>query len=28
MKGKEFSANRLTTNAENWVKKLIQTLSI
>ena len=28
MKGNEISANKLTTNAEEWVKKLIQTLTI
>ena len=28
MKGNEISANRLTTNAEEWIKKLIQTLTI
>ena len=28
MKGNEFSTNKLTTNAEEWIKKLIQTLTI
>ncbi|QLH28690.1 MAG: phage integrase N-terminal SAM-like domain-containing protein [Candidatus Parvibacillus calidus] len=28
MKGNEFSTNKLTTHAEEWVKKLIQTLTI
>ncbi|MBX2937990.1 MAG: phage integrase N-terminal SAM-like domain-containing protein [Saprospiraceae bacterium] len=28
MKGNEFSANKLTTNGEEWIKKLIQTLTI
>ncbi len=28
MKGNEISANRLTTNGEEWIKKLIQVLTI
>ncbi|MBK7742063.1 MAG: tyrosine-type recombinase/integrase [Saprospiraceae bacterium] len=28
MKGNEISTNKLTTNAEEWIKKLIQTLTI
>jgi len=28
MKGNEISANRLTTNGEEWIRKLIQVLTI